>query len=158
MASEVVALAANSPSLFFFEDEVGGGGAGGELDPVGDAGGDVDDVSGVEDDFFSAFDAGAECLAGGGGVSSLHGAAGDEGDGALGDDDLVGPLLMAFGVAGVDADDEEGLVVAVVVDGVEGEAGWAGLGGGEEFGFALLEVGGGVDGRWIGRGVGRLRG
>ena len=82
---------------------------------------------------------------GGGGVSFLHGAAGDEGDGAFGDDHLVGPVLMEFGFAGVDADDEEGLVGAEVVEGVEGYAGWACFGGDEEFGFALVEVGGGVD-------------
>ena len=75
---------------------------------------DVDDVSGVEDGFFSALDAGAEGFAGGGavGVFSLHRAAGDEGDGALFDDHLVGPELVALGIAAVDADDEEGAVVA----------------------------------------------
>ena len=59
--------------LLFFEDEVGGGGAGGELDPVGDASGDVDDVSCMEDDFSSAVDAGAEGFAGAvcGGVGVL---------------------------------------------------------------------------------------
>ena len=52
---------------------------------------------------------------------------------------------MELGVAGVDSDDEEGLVGAEVVEGVEGYAAWAGFGGGEEFGFALVEVGGVVD-------------
>ena len=134
--------------VFFFEDEVGDGGAGGDFRLMGDARGDVDDVSGVEDCFFSALDAGAESFAGGGavGVFSLEGAAGDEGDGALFDDHLVGPELMAFRVAAVDAHDEEDAVVAVVVHDVGAEAGWGGFGGGEEFGFALLHVGGGVDG------------
>ena len=50
--------------LFFFEDEVCGRGAGGDLYPMGDAGLDVDDVSGVEGEFFSAFDAGTEGFAG----------------------------------------------------------------------------------------------
>ena len=115
---------------------------------MGHACGDVDDVSCLEDCFFSALDAGAEGFAGGGavGVFSLEGAASDEGDGTLLDDHLVGPELMAFGVAAVDAHDEEGAVVAVVVYGFGGEAGWSGLGGGEEFGFVLLEVGGGVGG------------
>ena len=106
-------------SLFLFEDEVGGGGAGCDLDPVGNAGWNVDYVSGVEDDFFSALNAGAEGFAGAAGavvgVLSLHGAAGDEGDGAFGDDDLVGEELMTLGVAGVGADYEEGVVVTVVV-------------------------------------------
>jgi hypothetical protein len=134
--------------VFFFEDEVGGGGAGGDFGLMGDACGDVDDVSGVEDDFFSALDAGAQGFAGGGavGVFSLHGASGDEGDGALLDDHLVGPELVAFGVSAVDADDEEGAVVAVVVHDVGAEAGWICFCGGEEFGFVLLEVGGGVGG------------
>ncbi len=132
-------------SLFFFEDEVGCSGAGGEFDPVGEVGGDVGDVAGVEDYFFAAFDAGAASFSGGGGVSCLHGAAGDEGESALEDDHLVGPVVVEFGVAGVDADDEEGFVGAEVVEGVEGVAAGAGFGGGEEFGFALLEVGGGVD-------------
>src|SRR3954468_596429 len=50
--------------VFFFEDEVGGSGAGGDLDPVGNAGGYVDDVSGVQGNLFSAFDPGAEGLTG----------------------------------------------------------------------------------------------
>ena len=117
---------------------------------MGDAGRDVDDVSGAEDDFFSALDAGAEGFAGAAGavvgVFSLHGAAGDEGDGAFGDDDLVGEELMTLGVAGVGADYEEGVVVAVVVEGGYGETGGGCLGGFDQFGFALLEVGGGVRG------------
>src|SRR5260370_25257634 len=139
--------------VFFFEDEVGDRGAGGDFGLMGHACWDVDDVSGVEDGFFSALDAGAESFAGGGavGVFSLESAAGDEGDGALLDDHLVGPELMAFGVAAVDADDEEGAVVAGVVHDVGAEAGWGGFGGGEELGFALLEGVGGV-----GRGVGGL--
>ena len=134
--------------VFFFEDEVGDCGAGGDFDLVGHACGDVGDVSGVEDGFFSTFDAGAESFAGGGavGVFSLEGAAGDEGDRALFDDHLVGPELVAFGVSAVDAYDEESAVVAVVVHDIGAEAGWGGLCGGEEFGFALLHVGGGVDG------------
>jgi hypothetical protein len=134
--------------VFFFEDEVGDGGAGGDFGLVGQACGDVGDVSGVEDGFFSAFDAGAESFAGGGavGVFALESAAGDEGDSALLDDHLVGPELVALGVAAVDADDEEGAVVAEVVHVVRAEAGWGGFGGSEEFGFALLHVGGGVDG------------
>jgi hypothetical protein len=134
--------------FFFFEDEVGDGGAGGDLGLMGHACGDVGDVSGVKDCLFFALDAGAEGFAGSGavGVLSLHGAAGDEGDGAFLDDHLVGPELVAFGVAAVDADDEEGAVVAVVVHDVGAEAGWGGFCGGEELGFALLEVGGGVDG------------
>src|SRR5882757_6711516 len=109
---------------------------------------DVGDVSGVEDGFFSAFDAGAESFAGGGavGVFSLEGAAGDEGDGAFFDDHLVGPELMAFGVTTVDSDNEETAGAAVVVHDVGAEAGWSGLCGGEELGFALLHVGGGVNG------------
>jgi hypothetical protein len=118
--------------LFFFEDEVGDGGAGGDFRLMGHACGDVDDVSGVEDGFFSALDAGAEGFPGGGavGVFALHGAAGEEGDRALLDDQLVGPELVAFGVAAVDANDEESAVVAVVVHGFGGEAGWAGFCGG----------------------------
>jgi hypothetical protein len=53
---------------------------------------------------------------------------------------------MALRVAAVNADDEEGAVVAVVVHDVGAEAGGGGFCGGEEFGFALLHVGGGVDG------------
>src|SRR5258705_9230065 len=123
--------------LFFFEDEIGGRGAGCDLDPVGDAGWDVDDVSGVEGDFFSALNAGAEGFAGAAGavvgVFSPHGAAGDEGDGAFGDDDLVGEELMTLGVAGVGADYEEGIVVAVVVEGGYGETGGGCLGGFDQF-------------------------
>jgi len=142
--------------VFFFEDEVGDGGARGDFGLVGHACGDVGDVSGVEDSFLSAFDAGAESFAGGGavGVFSLHGAAGNEGDGAFFDDHLVGPELMAFGGAVVNADDEEGAVVAVVVHVVGAETGWGGLCGGEEFGFALLHVGGAVDGLGVERGGG----
>ena len=134
--------------FFLFEDEVGNGGAGGDFGLMGHACGDVDDVSGVEDGFFSALDSGAEGFAGGGavGVFSLHSATSDEGDSALLDDHLVGPELVALGVSAVDADDEEGAVAAVVVHGFGGEAGGAGFCGGEEFGFALLHVGGGVDG------------
>jgi hypothetical protein len=51
----------------------------------------------------------------------------------------------------VDADDEEGFVGAEVVEGVEGYASRAGFGGDEQFGFVLIEIGGGVD-----DGVGRL--
>ena len=98
--------------LFLFEDEVGGG-AGCDLDPVGNAGRDVDDVPGVEDDFFSPLNAGAEGFAGAAGavvgVFPLHGAACDEGDGAFGDDDLVGEELMTLGFAGADTDYEEGV-------------------------------------------------
>ena len=54
--------------VFFFEDEVGDGGVGGDFGLMGHACGDVDDVSGVEDGFFSAFNAGAEGFAGGGAV------------------------------------------------------------------------------------------
>jgi hypothetical protein len=136
--------------LFFFEDEVGGGGAGGYLDPVRNAGRDVDDVSGAEDNFFSALDAGSESFAGAAGAAvgmfSLHGAAGDEGDRAFVDDNLVGKELMTLGVAGVEADDKDGVVVAVVVEWRYGEACGACLGGFDQLGFALLEVGGGVDG------------
>ena len=53
--------------IFLFEYEIGSGGSGGDFNPVGDAGGNVDDVSGVEGDLFSAFDAGAESFAGDGG-------------------------------------------------------------------------------------------
>jgi hypothetical protein len=137
--------------LFFFEDEVGGCGAGGDLDPVGDTGWDVDDVSGVEGDFFSALDAGAQSFAGAAGavvgVFSLHGAAGDEGDCAFVDDDLVGEELMTLCFACVEADYKEGVVVAVVFEPAYSDAGWTCLGGFDEFGFALLEVGGGVDDR-----------
>ena len=138
--------------------------SGASFDPVGDVGRDVDDVSGVEDDFFSALDAGAEGFAGGRcviGVFFLHGAAGDEGDGAFSDDHLVGPELVAFGVAGVDADDEEGFVVA--------ESSRVSMA--RPVGLALavrlvwLRAAGGRRwcgrwGRWIGRGVGlrRVRG
>lgn len=134
--------------VFFFEDEVRGGGAGCDFDPMWDAGGDVDDVSGVQGDLFSAFDAGAEGLAGGGSVGAflLHGAAVDEDEVAMVDVDLVGPELVALGVAGVEADDEESAIVAVVVDGSDGEAGRDGFGGLDQLGFALGEVGGGVEG------------
>src|ERR1700748_451278 len=117
--------------VFFFEDEVGGRGAGGDFDPVGDAGGDVDDVSGMKGDLFSAFDSGAEGFARGGSVGAflLHGAAVNEDEVAVVDVDLVGPELVALGVAGVEADDEEGAVVAVVVDGGDGEAGGDCFGG-----------------------------
>ena len=54
--------------FFFFEDQIGDGGAGGDFGLMGHACGDVDDVSGVEDGFFSAFNAGAEGFAGGGAV------------------------------------------------------------------------------------------
>src|SRR5206468_4532343 len=120
--------------VFFFEDEVGDGGAGGDFRLVGDACWDVGDVSGVEDCFFSALDAGAECFAGGGAVAvfSLESAAGDEGDGALLDDHLVGPELMAFGVAAVNANDEEAAGAAVVVHVVGAEASWGGFCGCEE--------------------------
>lgn len=136
-------------SLFFFEYEVGGCCAGGDFDPVGDVGGDVGNVAGVKDYFFAAFDSRAAGFSGGSRVSSLHRSAGDERDSALEDDHLVGPLFVEFGVAGVDADDEQGFVGAQVVEGVEGYASWAGFGGGEEPGFALVEVGGGVD-DWVG--------
>jgi hypothetical protein len=135
--------------LFFFEDEVGGGGVGGDFDLMGDAGGDVDDVSGVEDGFLAAFDGGAEGFAGSGGavgVFALHGAAGDESDGAGFDEDLVDPEFMALGVAAVDAHDQEGAGIAVVVGGVDAQAARGGFGGGEKFGFALALVGSGVDG------------
>ena len=131
--------------LFFFDDKVGSGCAGGDLYPVWNVRGDVSDVSGVEDDFLSALNAGAADLSWSSDAVCLHGASGDEGDGALFDDHLVGPLLVEFSVAGVDADDEEGFAGAEVVEGVVGYAGWAGLGGGEQLGFALLQVGGGVD-------------
>jgi hypothetical protein len=145
--------------LLFFEDEIRGGGAGGDLDPVGDAGGDVDDVSGVEGNLFSALNAGAESFARGGSVGAFlqHGAAIDEDEVAVVDVDLVGPELMTLSVAGVEADDEEGAVVAVVVDGSNGEAFGACLGGFNQFGFALLEIGGGVEGGGGGLGsLGRL--
>ena len=119
--------------LFFFEDQVGGCGAGGDFYPVGDAGWDVDDVSGVEGDFFSTLDAGAQGFAGAAGavvgVFSLHGAAGDEGDRAFVDDDLVGEELMTLGFAGVEADYKEGVVVAVVFKSSYCETGGARLGG-----------------------------
>jgi hypothetical protein len=79
-------------------------------------------------------------------VFSLHAATGDKGDGAFGDDDLVGEELMAFGFAGVEADYEKGVVVAVVVELCHCESGGDLFGFFDEFGFALLEVGGGVDG------------
>jgi len=134
--------------FFFLEGQVGNGGAGGDLGLMGDACRDVDDFSGVEDGFFSALDAGAEGLAGGGavGMFSLEGAAGDEGDCAFLDNHLVGPELVTFGVSAVDAHDEEGAVVAKVVHDVCAEAGWAGFGCGQELGFALLHVRVGVDG------------
>ena len=135
-------------SLFFFEDQVGRGGAGCDFDPVRYPSGDVDDVTGMEDDFFSALDAGAEGFAGAAGavvgVLSLHGAVGDEGDRAFFDDYLVGEELMTLGLAGVDADDEEGVVVAIVFKPSYGHAGWARLGSFDQFDFALLEVGGGM--------------
>ena len=133
--------------FFLFEDEVGDGGAGGDFGLMGHSCWDVDDVSGVEDGFFSALDAGAEGFAGGGGcvgVFSLHGAAGDEGDGSLLDDHLVGPELVAFGVAAVDAHDEESAVVAVVVHDVGAEAGGGGFCGGAWLHAAACR-------RWCGR-------
>jgi hypothetical protein len=135
--------------LFFFKDQVGGGGVWGELDPVGNAGGDVDDVSGVEDDFFSAVDSRAEGFAGTAcGVVRmlvLHGALGDESYCAFRDDNLIGEELMALGVAGVNADDQQGVVVAVVFKPPDGQAGGACLGGFDQFGFLLLKVRCGVD-------------
>ena len=38
--------------IFLFEYEIGSGGSGGDFNPVGDAGGNVDDVSRVEGDLF----------------------------------------------------------------------------------------------------------
>ena len=62
--------------FFLFEDEVGDGGAGGDFGLMGHSCWDVDDVSGVEDDFFSALDAGAQGFAWAAGavvgVFSLH--------------------------------------------------------------------------------------
>ena len=115
---------------------------------MGNAGRDVGYVSGVEDDFFSALKVGAEGFTGAGavGVLSLHGAAGDERDRALLDDYLVDPKLVALGAAGVDANDEKGAVVPEVVHDLGCEASGAGFCGSEEFGFALGQVGGGVDG------------
>jgi hypothetical protein len=118
---------------------------------VRDSCGDVSDVPSVKDDFFSALNAGAAYLPGLGVVFGLQGAAGDEREGALADDHLIGPLLVELGVAGVDADDEEGFIGAEVIEGFVGYAGGAGLGGGEQLGFALVEVGCGVD-----EGVGAL--
>ena len=139
--------------IFLFEYEIGSGGSGGDFNPVGDAGGNVDDVSRVEGDLFSAFDAGAESFAGDGGaaVGSLlqHDAAVDEDEVATVDVDLIGPELMAFGVAGVGADDEEGLVVAVVFEPTYCEARGACFGGFDQLGFALLEIGGGMC-DWLG--------
>jgi hypothetical protein len=134
--------------LLFLEDEVSGRGAGGDLDPVGNPGGDVGDVSGVEGDLLAAFNAGAASFAGGVGNRMLidHRSAGDEGNGAFVDDYLVGPALMLLGVAGVDADDEERIVGAEVVDGGDACSAGTRLGGGGEFGFELLEFCGGVDG------------
>jgi hypothetical protein len=135
-------------ALFFFEDEIGGCGSGGEFDPVGDVGRDVGDLSGVQDDLFTSVEAGANGFSGAGaiGVLLLHGAAGDEGNGSLQDDHLVGPELVALGAAGVNAHDEESAVVAEVIHGLGRQTGWAGLCGSEEFGFVLLEVGRGVGG------------
>jgi len=136
--------------LLFLEDEVGGCGAGCDLDPVWYPGRDVDDVSGVEDDFFSTIDTRAERFARAAraavGVLSLHGATGDEGDCAFFDDYLVGKELMTLGVAGVEADHQEGVVVAVVIKPPYCEAGGACLGGFGQFGFALLQVSRGVNG------------
>jgi len=131
--------------LFFFEDEVGGGGARSDFYPVGHVGGDVRDVSGVEDYFFAAFNARAAGFSGRGDVYGLHGATGDQGQGFFEDDHLVGPLLVQLGVAGVDADDEKGFIGAEVVEGVECVARRPGFCGVEQFGLALMEVGGGVD-------------
>jgi hypothetical protein len=72
-------------------------------------------------------------------VFSLHGAAGDEGDRAFLDDDLVGEELMTLGFAGVEADYKEGVVVAVVFKSSNCESGGACLGGFDQFGFALLQ-------------------
>ena len=58
------------------------------------------------------------------GVLVLHGAAGDESYGAFRDDNLIGEELMALGVAGVNADDQEGVVVAVVFEPSYGERRW----------------------------------
>jgi hypothetical protein len=59
---------------------------------------------------------------------------------------------MTLGVAGVKADYQEGVVVAIVIERRYGEACGACLGGFRQCGFALLEVGGGVGG-----GLGGLR-
>ena len=77
---------------------------------MGDAGRDVNDVSCVQDDFFSAVDAGTEGFSGSAGAAvgmlCLHGAAGHEGDCAFFDYDLVGEELMTLGFAGAGADYE----------------------------------------------------
>src|ERR1700761_4454607 len=71
--------------LFFLEDEVRGGRAGGEFDPVGEVCGDVDDVAGVEGDLGTALDGCAAGFAGlvGDGVTADDGASGDDGHGAF---------------------------------------------------------------------------
>jgi hypothetical protein len=139
--------------LFFFEDEVAGGSAGGEFDPVGDVGWDANDIAWVEDYFFSALNAGAASFSGGSDVPFLHCASGNQGRGSFGDDHLVGPLLVEFGIAGVDADDEESFAGADIVEGVEGVAGGTSFGDGEEFGFALGQFRGEVDdGSGLGQG------
>jgi hypothetical protein len=121
--------AAPGRESLFLEDEVGGYSAGCDFDPMGYAGGDVDDVSCVEDYLFSAVDAGGEGFAGAAGAAvgmlSLHGAAGDKGDCAFFDYDLVGEELMALGFAGAGADYQEGVVVAVVFEPSDREAGGA---------------------------------
>jgi hypothetical protein len=144
--------------LFLFEDEVGSDGAGWDLDPMRDTGGDVYDVSRVEDDLFSAVDAGAKSFAGAAGAVvgefALHGAAGDEGYFSCFDDHLIGEELVTLGFAGAGADYEEGVVVAVVFEPAYREAVGACLSGFDESGFALLEVRFGVDDGFGGLGEG----
>jgi hypothetical protein len=89
-------------------------------------------------------------------VFSLYGAAGDEGDCAFVDDDLVGEELMTLCFACVEADYKEGVVIAVVFKSSNCEASGACLGGFDQFGFALLQVGCGVDDGFGGLGEERV--
>ena len=144
--------------LHLLENEVAGGFAGGDLDPVGNAGGDVEQLAGVEDLGSTAGDAVTLELAKARaeGVLRRHGAAVDDGHRARADEDLVGPILVELGLAGVGTVDEDDPVGALVLDGLGGVAVGCLLRLRLEAGLELGEVRGGVRG---GRGrQRRLRG
>ena len=138
--------------LFFLDDEVGGGDAGVELDPVRDSCRDVENVAWVKHDLFASGNGGSGALTGAGaGLFLLHFAPIDDGERALLNDHLVGPKLVALRGAGVDTNDKQRSGVAEVVQSAYGKTGWRGLRRGDEFGLDLTHVGGGVEGD-----VGRL--
>src|SRR3954453_22622646 len=93
--------------LLFFEYEVGCHCPRFDFDPVGYSVGDVNGIAGVEDDLFTAFERGGTGFSGlvGGTVAALYVAASDKNGPSFGDDHLVCPALVQFGIAGADADD-----------------------------------------------------